>query len=130
MGKGKEGLKALHYIVEVGRSIVEAASDGRDRPLSLALAGPPGDAGRRDARRLSAPDQGWKDPLVRRPSNLSAKLLEAALAAANAKGLPRYEVLQPEYSLADRHEFEGALADLCQREQIGVITYFSLAKDS
>ena len=61
-------------------------------------------------------------------SNLSVKLLEAALAASKAKRLPRYEVLQPEYNLADRHEFENGLADLCQREQIGVITYFSLAK--
>src|SRR5271157_3427763 len=60
-------------------------------------------------------------------SNLNVSLLEAALAAAKAK-LPRYEVLQPEYNLADRHEFENGLAGLCQREEIGVITYFSLAK--
>jgi aryl-alcohol dehydrogenase-like predicted oxidoreductase len=37
-------------------------------------------------------------------------------------------VLQPEYNLADRHEFENGLADLCRREEIGVITYFGLAK--
>ena len=37
-------------------------------------------------------------------------------------------MLQPEYNLSDRHEFENGLADLCQREEIGVITYFSLAK--
>ena len=61
-------------------------------------------------------------------SNLTADLLKAALAAAKAKGLPRYEVLQPEYNLADRREFESGLADLCIREEIGVITYFSLAK--
>jgi aryl-alcohol dehydrogenase-like predicted oxidoreductase len=61
-------------------------------------------------------------------SNLSAALLEAALAAAKGRGLPRYEVLQPEYNLADRAEFESGLAELCQREEIGVITYFSLAK--
>ncbi len=42
--------------------------------------------------------------------------------------MPRYEVLQPEYNLADRAAFEGGLADLCRREEIGVITYFSLAK--
>ena len=55
-------------------------------------------------------------------------MLEAALAASKAKGLPRYEVLQPEYNLADRQGFESGLADLCKREDIGVITYFSLAK--
>ena len=37
-------------------------------------------------------------------------------------------MLQPEYNLADRAEFESGLAELCQREEIGVITYFSLAK--
>jgi aryl-alcohol dehydrogenase-like predicted oxidoreductase len=61
-------------------------------------------------------------------SNLSVALLEAELAAAKSKRLPRYEVLQPEYNLADRREFENGLADLCAREEIGVITYFSLAK--
>jgi len=37
-------------------------------------------------------------------------------------------VLQPEYNLYDRDSFEGALSDLCRAEDIGVITYFSLAK--
>ena len=37
-------------------------------------------------------------------------------------------MLQPEYNLADRQGFESGLAELCQREEIGVITYFSLAK--
>ena len=40
----------------------------------------------------------------------------------------RYEVLQPEYNLADRHDFKAGLAELCSRDEIGVITYFSLAK--
>ena len=61
-------------------------------------------------------------------SNLTVALLEAAIAAAKERGGPRYEVLQPEYNLADRREFENGLADLCLREEIGVITYFSLAK--
>ena len=41
-------------------------------------------------------------------SNLTADLLKAALAAAKAKGLPRYEVLQPEYNLADRRSSRSA----------------------
>ena len=61
-------------------------------------------------------------------SNLNVAMLEGALAAAKARRLPRYEVLQPEYNLADRREFENGLAELCAREEIGVITYFSLAK--
>lgn len=61
-------------------------------------------------------------------SNLDAGQLAASLDAARAAGLPRYEVLQPEYNLHNRGTFEGALADLCVAEEIGVITYFSLAK--
>ena len=60
-------------------------------------------------------------------SNLDAKQLGEALAVATAKGLPRYEVLQPEYNLYDRAGFEGALQDLCVREGLGVVTYYSLA---
>jgi aryl-alcohol dehydrogenase-like predicted oxidoreductase len=61
-------------------------------------------------------------------SNLNAGQLVAALAASKANGLPRYEVLQPEYNLYDRSGFEGPLRDLCVAEEIGVITYYSLAK--
>lgn len=61
-------------------------------------------------------------------SNLDAGRLEAALKVASQRKLPRYEVLQPEYNLYDRSSFDGTLRDLCVREEIGVITYFSLAK--
>jgi aryl-alcohol dehydrogenase-like predicted oxidoreductase len=60
-------------------------------------------------------------------SNLDAAQLQAAFDAADTAGLPRYGALQPEYNLYDRAGFEGALADLCQRQDIGVITYYSLA---
>jgi len=61
-------------------------------------------------------------------SNLDASQLRAALNVASLRSLPRYEVLQPEYNLYDRSSFDGALRDLCMAEDIGVITYFSLAK--
>ena len=61
-------------------------------------------------------------------SNYSADMMRAALDVAKAKSLPRYEVLQPEYNLYDRGSYDGALRDLCIAEEIGVITYFSLAK--
>jgi aryl-alcohol dehydrogenase-like predicted oxidoreductase len=61
-------------------------------------------------------------------SNLDAGQLEASLKVASQKKLPRYEVLQPEYNLYDRSSFDGPLRDLCIREEIGVITYFSLAR--
>jgi len=61
-------------------------------------------------------------------SNLDAGQLQAALKVASQKKLPRYEVLQPEYNLYDRSSFDGPLGDLCIREDIGVITYFALAR--
>jgi aryl-alcohol dehydrogenase-like predicted oxidoreductase len=61
-------------------------------------------------------------------SNLNAGQMRAALDAAKASGLPRYEVLQPEYNLYDRASYDGPLRDLCISEDIGVITYYSLAK--
>jgi aryl-alcohol dehydrogenase-like predicted oxidoreductase len=61
-------------------------------------------------------------------SNLDAAQLRASLDAAKAKSLPRYDVLEPEYNLYDRGGFDGPLRDLCMAEEIGVITYFSLAK--
>lgn len=60
-------------------------------------------------------------------SNLDAAQLQASLEAAKTAGLPRYDVIQPEYNLVRRDAFEGPLADLCVSEDIGVITYFSLA---
>lgn len=61
-------------------------------------------------------------------SNLDATQLAEALKAADDNGLPRYRVLQPGYNLHDRAELEGPLLDLCRAENLGVITYFSLAK--
>jgi aryl-alcohol dehydrogenase-like predicted oxidoreductase len=60
-------------------------------------------------------------------SNHKADRLAESLKVSAAKGLPRYETLQPWYNLYDRADFEGELAGLCKRENIGVIPYFSLA---
>ena len=60
-------------------------------------------------------------------SNLSAARLAQALQASDSGNLPRYATLQPLFNLYDRASFEGELQALCTRENIGVITYFSLA---
>ena len=60
-------------------------------------------------------------------SNLTAARLQQALHASKAHGLPRYATLQPHYNLCERASFEGELQALCVRENLGVITYFSLA---
>lgn len=60
-------------------------------------------------------------------SNFSAERLQSALEIAKANGLPRYESMQPEYSLAERSSYEGALERVCRENDVGVITFFSLA---
>lgn len=60
-------------------------------------------------------------------SNYSAARFQQALDIGKARGLPRYQTLQPLYNLYDRDTFEGDLQELFARENIGVITYFSLA---
>src|SRR5512146_515158 len=60
-------------------------------------------------------------------SNYSAARLEQALEVSGATGLPRYATLQPHYNLYERSSFEGELQGLCVREDLGVVTYFSLA---
>ena len=125
MGKGKEGLSARYIAEAVEASLKRLQTDVIDLYLSHwpDMATPVEETLGAYQRLIEEGKIRWCGA-----SNLSAKLLEAPLAASKAKGLPRYEVLQPEYNLADRQEFENGLADLCRREQIGVITYFSLAK--
>jgi aryl-alcohol dehydrogenase-like predicted oxidoreductase len=60
-------------------------------------------------------------------SNYPAARLAQALEVSKSQGLPRYATLQPLYNLYDRDSFEGELQALCMRENLGVITYFSLA---
>jgi aryl-alcohol dehydrogenase-like predicted oxidoreductase len=60
-------------------------------------------------------------------SNFSAERLKSALDVSEATGLPRYESMQPEYSLVERSSFEGALQRVCEDNEVGVITFYSLA---
>ncbi len=125
MGKDKEGLSARYIEEAVEASLKRLKTDMIDLYLSHwpDIATPIDETLGAYQRLIGKGKIRWCGG-----SNLNVKLLEAALVAAKAKGLPRYEALQPEYNLADRHEFESGLAGLCEREEIGVITYFSLAK--
>lgn len=60
-------------------------------------------------------------------SNYSAERLSQALEVSKQLKVPRYESLQPLYNLYDRAEYEEKLEPLCLKENIGVISYFSLA---
>lgn len=125
MGEGKKGLSARYITEAVEASLRRLQTDVIDLYLSHWP-----DPETPYEETLGAYDKLLKAGKVRAIgcSNLDAGQLRASLEAAKAAGLPRYEVLQPEYNLHDRAKFEGALGDLCLTEQIGVITYFSLAK--
>lgn len=60
-------------------------------------------------------------------SNYTAHRMTEALHISETQGYPRYEVQQPLYNLVSREVYEGELANLCVEQQIGVITYSSLA---
>jgi aryl-alcohol dehydrogenase-like predicted oxidoreductase len=60
-------------------------------------------------------------------SNYKGARLAAALQVSARHGWPRYETLQPHYNLYDRADYERNLEPLCVQQQLGVITYYSLA---
>ncbi len=60
-------------------------------------------------------------------SNYSAPRLEAALQLSAAHSLPKYESLQPHYNLVFRQDYESTLEPVCEKHNVGVIPYFSLA---
>ena len=61
-------------------------------------------------------------------SNFSAPRLTEALAVSDRDGLARYVALQPHYSLVEREEYEGALADVCVRAGLACFPYWALAR--
>ena len=125
MGPGKKGLKAAYVAEAVEASLKRLQTDVIDLYLSHVP----------DPETPNEETLGAFGDLVQAGkirafgcSNFSAGQLQASLDISRARGLPRYDVLQPEYNLYDRASFEGPLRDLCIAEDIGVITYFSLAK--
>ena len=125
MGDGKKGLSAAY--------IEKAAEDSLRRlgieTIDLYLSHWP-DPSVPYTETLGAYESLLKKGKIRSvgASNLDGKQLQESLDAAKISGLPRYNVLQPEYNLYDRSSFEGDLQNLCEVENIGVITYFSLAQ--
>jgi aryl-alcohol dehydrogenase-like predicted oxidoreductase len=60
-------------------------------------------------------------------SNYSADRFKEALEVSKKNSLETYQTLQPEYNLYDREGYEKELEPICQKNNIGVITYYSLA---
>jgi aryl-alcohol dehydrogenase-like predicted oxidoreductase len=124
MGPGETGLSKAYIFREVERSLARLKTDYIDLYQSHR-----DDAETPFEETLGAYAELIKVGKVRAigASNYKADRLAESLKVSAAKGLPRYETLQPWYNLYDRADFEGALADLCERENIAVIPYFSLA---
>ena len=125
MGGGRKGLGAAYIEKAVDASLQRLGIETIDLYLSHWP-----DAETPYAETLGAYEKILQKGKVRAvgASNLDANQLREALTVARDRKLPRYAVLQPEYNLYDRSGFEGALQDLCVKEEIGVITYFGLAK--
>ncbi|WP_315701815.1 MULTISPECIES: aldo/keto reductase [unclassified Bradyrhizobium] len=124
MGDGKVGLKADYIARAVEDSMRRLQTDVIDLYQSHK-----DDETTPQEDTLAAYDKLIKAGKVRAigASNFSAERLQAALDIAKNDGLPRYESLQPEYSLAERSSYEGALQRVCEQNGVGVITFFSLA---
>lgn len=125
MGDAGKGLSKAHILQSAERSLKRLQTDVIDLYQSHI-----DDAQTPLEETLSAYDQLIREGKVRAigASNYSAERLAEALAMSDARGLPRYQSLQPEYNLVERAGFEEALAPLCLKENVGVICYFGLAK--
>ena len=124
MGLGRKCLKRDHILAEAEASL-QAAEGRAHRPLPVAL-GRSGHAGGRDARGLRPPGPAGQGAGDRRVQPRRGAAGEVARRQPG-EGLPRYETMQPHYNLLVRDEFEGPLQDLCVKEGLSVIPYFSLA---
>lgn len=125
LGPGRKGLSRRWILEAVEDSLKRLQTDYIDLYLSH---WPDPDTPYEET--LEAYDELLSEGKVRAigASNLDAAQLRDALDVAATRGLPRYAVLQPEYNLYDRASYDGPLRNLCIAEEIGVITYFSLAR--
>jgi aryl-alcohol dehydrogenase-like predicted oxidoreductase len=61
-------------------------------------------------------------------SNYTAARLSEALRTSHELTLPSYQVLQPQYNLYDRVQYEAELENVCIEHGLGVVVYFALAR--
>ena len=125
MAPGKQGLSRRYMFEEVEASLqrlqteyidlYQAHQDDTETPLE---------------ETLQAFDELVRQGKVRviGASNYSAARLAEALQVSQQHGYVRYESLQPLYNLVDREAYERELEPLCREHELGVITYFSLAR--
>ncbi|HTN98750.1 MAG TPA: aldo/keto reductase, partial [Nordella sp.] len=125
MGPGKKGLSRRYIETAVEASLKRLQTDYIDLYLSHweDPAADPEDT-------LSAYANLVKAGKVRviGNSNHSADTMGRMLAISAQHGWPRFENLQTHYNLYDRAGYEAELEAFCRENEIGVTSYFSLAK--
>jgi aryl-alcohol dehydrogenase-like predicted oxidoreductase len=124
LGPGGKGLKAAHIRSAVERSLKRLQTDhidlyyshqdDRETPLEETL--------QAHAELIRS-----GKVVVIGASNHQAGRLREAIDTSSRLGLPRYEVLQPEYNLYARSGYEAQLEALCREQGLGVAPYYSLA---
>ena len=124
MGDDNKGLSAAYMVKAVEESLKRLQTDYIDLYQSHS-----DDTNTPLAETLEAYAKLIKAGKVRAigASNYSAERLAEALKVSKDADLPRYETLQPLYNLTDRAGFEGALQDLCVKEDVSVVPFYGLA---
>jgi aryl-alcohol dehydrogenase-like predicted oxidoreductase len=124
MGPGKEGLSKKYIRQAVEDSLVRLQTDVIDLYQSH-------DDDKRTplTETLEAFTELVSEGKVRAigASNYSGARLSEALGVSKQNGLAAYQSLQPEYNLYMREGYEKELEPVCRENNIGVITYYSLA---
>jgi len=124
MGDGGKGLSRTYIFKEVEASLrrlqtdyidlYQSHTDDKDVPLEETLGAYTDLIKQGKVRAIGA-------------SNYTAPRLAEALRVSEKNNFARYASLQPAYNLVDRAGYEQELEPLAVKENIGVITYYSLA---
>jgi len=123
MGDGKKGLKKAYILKAIEDSLQRLNTDYLDLYQTHF-----DDVETPVEETLEAYAQLEKDGKIRwiGTSNMAPERIKASLDASAAKGLPRYQTLQPHYNLYAREKYETNYEALALENNLGVITYFSL----
>jgi aryl-alcohol dehydrogenase-like predicted oxidoreductase len=124
MGPDKKGLSKKYIIRAIEDSLkrlqtdyidlYQSHEDDKNTPLSETLEAFTGLIKEGKVRAIGA-------------SNYSGARLSEAIEVSKKNGLATYQTMQPEYNLYSREGYEADLELICLENNIGVITYYSLA---
>ena len=124
MGEGKQGLSKAYITQAVEASLkrlqtdyidlYQSHDDDKNTPLEETMEAFTNLVNQGKVRAVGA-------------SNYNAERFKEALKVSKDNGLASYQTLQPEYNLYNRLGYEKELEPLCRANNIGVITYYSLA---